>query len=104
MSNRPRLAMRTVKSSAMAVLSIILPALFDHTVLPETAHRLPLPSGVARRCAHFIGGLPLEDRVGSGRTDQGAYSQDPIGLSMLSGQTKFRVGMPSIKKIANYFK
>jgi hypothetical protein len=103
LSNRPRLAMRMVKSSAPAVPSIILPTPFDILHYVETAHRLPLSSGVARHCAHLIGGLPLEDRVGSGRPDQSAYTQNHIGLSMLSGQTKFRVGMPSIKTIANYF-
>lgn len=95
--------MRTIKSSAPAVPSIILPTAFDILLYVETAHRLPLSSGVARHCTHLIGGLPLEDRVGSGRPDQCAYTQDHIGLSMLSGQTKFRVGMPSIKTIANYF-
>ena len=78
MSNRPRLAMRTLKSSAIAVLSIILPAPFDHTVLRRDGPRLPLSSGVARRYATFIGGLSLKDRVGSGRPDEGAYSQDPL--------------------------
>jgi hypothetical protein len=79
--------MRIVKSSAMSVLSIILPASFYHTVLPRDsppfASFIRPPSQLRPLC-----GLPLEDRVGVGQPDQGAYSQDHIGLSMLTDQTK----------------